>query len=145
MPTPGPNLKFGLPLFLVIFAIAGLALYGGAKLVEPAPTEALVEEGPPPGGPLITTVVARNSQFDKRSLVASAGMPVTVTLDNQDAGVLHNIAFYTNRQATTQIAVGDVFPGIESRDLNFTAPGATGDFFFRCDVHPEMQGTFSVR
>jgi len=43
------------------------------------------------------TIIAKNILFDKRSFTAGVGSQITVTLDNQDAGVLHNIAFYTSR------------------------------------------------
>jgi hypothetical protein len=71
---------------------------------------------------------------------------VTIVFDNQDAGVLHNVAFYTNNRATQQIFVGEVFPGPMVKQESFTAPGVAGNYYFRCDVHPDaMNGTFSVR
>jgi hypothetical protein len=91
-------------------------------------------------------VVAKDLKFDRSSIAAGSGAPVTITLDNQDAGVLHNIAFYTTRAATTRIAVGELFAGVATKDLAFTAPSSGGNFFFRCDVHPDtMTGTFIVQ
>ena len=146
--TP-PNLKYGIALFAVAFLISAAGLYGGALLVEEKPSAAAengVTNGGTPGGPVNVTIVARNIQFDKRTITASPGVSVTVTLDNQDAGVLHNTAFYTNRSATTRIAVGEIFAGVASRVLSFTAPSTPGNYFFRCDVHPDtMTGTFAVK
>ncbi|HXH22776.1 MAG TPA: cupredoxin domain-containing protein [Dehalococcoidia bacterium] len=153
MPQVPNNVKFGVPLMVVSFIVFSLALWGGAQLIksdEAAATDGAADGGGGGGGgPVSVTVVARNLQFDKRSLTANAGAPFSVTLDNQDAGVLHNIAFYTSRSATQALvpnqSVGELFAGVASRTLTFTPPRA-GSFFFRCDVHPDtMTGTFTVR
>jgi hypothetical protein len=118
------------------------------------PSEASEEETPVDGGPVngggpvSVTIVARNILFDKRSLSANAGAEFSVTLDNQDAGVLHNIAFYTNRAASAPLipgeTVGRIFPGVAQDTMTFTPP-RPGTFFFRCDVHPDtMTGSFVV-
>jgi plastocyanin len=71
---------------------------------------------------------------------------VTVTLDNQDAGVLHNVAFYTDRSASSAIHVGELITGVATEDVVFTAPSTPGSYFFRCDVHPDtMTGAFNVQ
>jgi plastocyanin len=145
---PGINLTLGALLMLVVFGISSVALFGGAQLVdeEEVAAEDGGEDGGVPGGPVSVTVVARNLQFDRRSITASPGAQVTVTLNNQDAGVLHNIAFYTNRSASQSIAVGELFAGVASRDLQFNAPDRAGNYFYRCDVHPDtMTGAFAVR
>ena len=148
---PGINLTLGTLMLVVVFGIATAAFFGAAQLVK-TEGEAAADAGGPdddggvPGGPVMARVVAKELQFDRRSITASTGAPVTVTLDNQDAGVLHNIAFYNNRQASQRIAVGELFAGTATRDLQFTAPSAPGNYFYRCDVHPDtMTGTFSVR
>ena len=147
--TPGPKAKFGALLLVVSFVFFSALLYGGAKLVEegPAAAEESGDEGPTtPGGPVSVTVVAKALAFDKRTINASPGARVTVILDNQDAGVLHNIAFYTNRSASQVIFRGVTFPGIAQRTESFDSPNSPGSYFFRCDVHPDtMTGTFAVR
>ena len=80
------------------------------------------------------------------TITASAGVQVTVTLDNKDAGVLHNVAFYTDRAASSPIHVGGLLTGPATEDVTFTAPSTPGTYFFRCDVHPDqMNGTFIVQ
>lgn len=150
MLRPGINLKLGVPLFLVAFVVSGLALYGGAQLVKQdqvsADDGAAVDDGAPAGGPASFNIVAENIQFDVESITVSAGVEVTVTLDNRDAGVPHNIAFYTDSSASQLIAGTEVENGPVTQTLTFTAPTAPGTYFFRCDVHPDtMTGALVVQ
>ncbi|HEY7467012.1 MAG TPA: cupredoxin domain-containing protein [Dehalococcoidia bacterium] len=146
MLKPSANLRLGVPLLIVAFIVSFLALYGGAILVDTEETAAVDGgDGGPGGGPAVVTIVAQNIKFDKSTITATAGLDVTVTLDNRDAGVLHNIAFYTNRSATSKIFGGAIITGPATETFTFPAPGA-GNYFFRCDVHPDtMTGTFIVQ
>jgi plastocyanin len=147
MLKPSINLTRGVPLFVLAFIVSALALYGGALLVDTEETAAGAQggEGGPGGGPAVVTIVAQNIKFDKSTITATAALDVTVTLDNRDAGVLHNIAFYTNRAATSKIFGGAIITGPATETFTFPAPGA-GNYFFRCDVHPDtMTGSFIVQ
>jgi hypothetical protein len=146
--TMTSNMKYGVLMLFAVFAISAVAMFGGAQLVDIEEAASADEEGGGgvPGGPVSVRIVAQNSLFDRRTIAASPGAQVTVTLVNNDAGVLHNIAFYTNRSASTKIAGTDPAPGVVTEELRFTAPSSPGNNFFRCDVHPDtMTGTFSVR
>jgi plastocyanin len=146
MRKPGINMTLGTLLLVVAFGISGAALWGGAQLVKEEKTASANGAGGPVGGPVALTIVAQNLQFDLDSIRAGAGVPVTVTLDNQDSGVLHNIAFYTNRTASSPIHVGGIITGVATEDVAFNAPSTPGSYYFRCDVHPDtMDGTFSVQ
>jgi plastocyanin len=144
-----PQLVYGLAIMLFVFAVFGAAMYVLADVV--APSEAAVTEtdsgGPvTPGGATTLTLVAKNLAFDKRTITAAAGGDVTITLDNQDAGVSHNVSFYTNKNATSKIYLGDLTAGPAKKDEKFKAPSAPGNYFFRCDAHPDqMTGTFAVK
>jgi plastocyanin len=130
---------------LVVFAASSVVLYAGAKVIEPAPSaeETVGGNGP---APTESTIKAVNLKFDKRTILAAAGSSYKITLDNQDAGVLHNIAFYTNNRATQEIYKGELFPGVATRTFTFSVPPTPGNFYFRCDVHPDtMNGTFTVQ
>ena len=146
---PGKNLIVGTLLFLFAFGAGSALLFAGAKLVErEEPVEAAIEDdaGGVPGGPATIRLIAKDLKFDKRSVSASPGGEVTVMFDNQDAGVPHNVAFYTNNRATQSIFVGQLITGPTSAAATFRAPSAPGNYYFRCDVHPDtMNGTFSVR
>ena len=153
MSSLGNNVKFGMPLLLVSFVVFSLALYGGSKIVEESkPPAAATEEagsdtGPStPGGPVEVTIVAKDIKFDKRSITASAGSDVTVNFNNQDAGVQHNLAFYSNKAAAQTFFKGELFAGPATKTEKFTAPTTAGTYFFRCDVHPDtMNGSFIVK
>jgi plastocyanin len=103
----------------------------------PAPT-------PPPGASVLQ-ITAENLQFSPRSLRATAGQPVQVQLNNRDSGVQHNIAFYNNSSASQVIFKGELFAGPQTKTESFTAPSSRGNYYFRCDVHPDMNGSFVVQ
>jgi hypothetical protein len=146
----GPNFKFGTLLLVVVFAVSAVALYAASQLVDEDKVAAEAGNGgaggPGGGGPVSVRIVAKTLTFDKRTISAGPGAQITVTLDNQDAGVLHNIAFYTNRSATTKIAATNPAAGPILEELKFAAPTAAANYFYRCDVHPDtMTGTLTVR
>jgi plastocyanin len=93
----------------------------------------------------VLQLTAQNLQFSPRSLRAPAGQPVQITLDNKDSGVQHNVAFYTNASASQVIFKGEIFAGPATKTESFTAPSSRGNYYFRCDVHPDMNGSFVVQ
>jgi plastocyanin len=149
MLKPSKNLKLGVPLLIIAFVVSWLALYGGAQLVKQ--DEASADGGPGPGpgpapGPVFVTIAAQNLAFDVDTLTGNAGSEFNVTLDNRDAGVSHNIAFYTDRGASQAIFRSELVAGPAMQENTFTAPAAPGTYFFRCDVHPDtMTGAFVVQ
>ena len=154
MPKVPNNVRFGVPLMLASFIVFAIALWGGAELIKSdgaGAADEVVDGGGDGGGggPVSVTIVAQNTQFVQRSLTANAGATFAVTLDNKDAAIQHNVAFYTNRSASTLLvpgqSQGEIFAGPAAKTLTFTPPRA-GSFFFRCDVHPDtMTGTLTVR
>jgi hypothetical protein len=148
MPKAGANLKYGIPMLVAVFIGSAVLLYGGAQLVKDdgaAAEEGAGEDGVA-GGPTTITLVAQNQKWDKTSVSAGADAPVTVIMDNRDPGVLHNVAFYTNRSASQKIFGSELVAGPTQQTSNFTAPPAPGSYFFRCDVHADtMNGSFNVR
>ena len=107
----------------------------------PPPTGTLA-----PGGPVTIRLTAKNISFDQNTITVASGAKVTLVFDNQDIGVPHNVAFYTDSSASKSIFVGGLVTGPGTITYAFTAPGALGTYFFRCDVHPTMMtGTFIVQ
>jgi plastocyanin len=149
--TPN-NLRYGVPMLVASFAIFAVLVFGGVQLVKtPPPVSA--RGGPSTigsaGQPVSVTVVAKELKFDKSQIAVAAAAELTVTLDNQDAGVSHDIAFYPSARQTSagdRIAGLDTFPGPAKMDLKFTVPARPGKYFYRCDVHPDtMTGQLAVQ
>lgn len=142
------------PLALVFAGVIVGSIHGSDSDLEvfptPPPSSAGSSSGggggsAPPPAPGTLTITARNLAFDKRSLTARPNAQTSVQFTNDDAGVLHNVAVYTNNRATTRIFVGELTTGPNTTTYTFTSPAA-GTYFFRCDSHPDqMTGTFNVR
>ena len=131
-----------IPLIAVVIVVsqeedAGTEPAGGA-----APTEQT--DG---GGGDGVTVVAQDIAFDQTEFSIPAGEEATVTLDNQDAGIDHNIAIYANQEdgiaKNNPLFAGEIFAGVDSMDYA-VGPLDANDYYFQCDVHPNMNGTVTV-
>jgi plastocyanin len=89
-------------------------------------------------------VTAENISFDTDSLTLNAGSPTLIHFENRDApSVQHNLAIYEDSGAQDPIFQGDIIAGGTEAVYEFTAP-TKGEYFFRCDVHPSMNGTVVV-
>jgi cytochrome c oxidase subunit 2 len=90
-------------------------------------------------------LVAKDVAFDTHCLAVPADTPFTITLDNQDPGIAHNVSIAADPGWNDVLFTGTIFPGVDS--LTEEVPGLpAGTYSFRCDVHPipAMSGTFVV-
>lgn len=86
--------------------------------------------------------------FQETCLAAPADTAFTLEFDNQDAGVPHNVDIYTQAPPAgthlggapdaSQTVIG---PGSTTYDVE---PLEAGVYYFQCDIHPTMNGTFVV-
>ncbi|MFY9195217.1 MAG: cupredoxin domain-containing protein [Methanoculleus sp.] len=98
------------------------------------------------GGTATVDLSAKNIAFNKSTITVPAGADVTVDFDNEDDGIPHNFAVYTDSSATDTIFSGETITGPDTTTYTFTAPSDPGTYYFRCDVHPEqMNGDFVVQ
>lgn len=108
--------------------------------VTPTPTST-------PGQSITINLTAQNIKFDMSTIAVPAGASVTVNFNNKDSGTPHNFAVYQNLTggSTKPIFVGQTITGPATTTYHFTAPTASGSYFFECDVHPQtMNGPFIV-
>jgi plastocyanin len=89
------------------------------------------------------TVTAKSLAFDTDEIDLPAEQPTTITFDNEDAGVPHNIAIYNDDSLSETLFQGEQFPGVASREYRIP-PLGPGTYYFHCDVHPTMNGSVVV-
>lgn len=143
---------------LTIFALlAGVACGGdsgnGQETTSPAPATS-PSEGPTPSAtgsteepsPTATPtgkgtgdaieLEAENLAFDVEEIAVLAGSEVVIEFHARDEDVPHNVAVYVTEDAPA-VFTGDL---VTNGDIvyTFTAPGETGTYLFRCDVHPTL-------
>jgi plastocyanin len=78
-------------------------------------------------------------KFTETEITVAAGKAFDLVFDNQE-GAPHNVAIYTDSSASTKVSVGEIFSGPAQKTQSVPALAA-GTYFFRCDVHPDMQGS----
>lgn len=121
----------------VVIAATGIGDTHGAAAAggngEPAPA----------GDGLTVTAAAMNFDTDQISVPAKEETSIHfVNDDNQQ----HNISVYENPDdlaSENAIFEGEIIDGDQETDYNFEAPPA-GDYYFQCDVHPNMNGDFTA-
>lgn len=87
------------------------------------------------------TIVSRDLAFDQDTLAITAGSTWSLQLVNEDAAP-HNVAIYTDTSATQSLFVGEL---VSSTTIVYEVPALEpGTYFFRCDLHPEMNGALVV-
>ena len=114
---------------LVAISISACAS-GGAT--EPTATE--------PAGPHLN-VVAKDIAFDTTELKMTSNRPTAIFFTNADSAP-HNIAIYPTKDANAGMFVGEI---IDRGAIVYDVPAfGAGTYFFRCAVHPVMNGTVQV-
>jgi plastocyanin len=101
------------------------------------------EPGGGGGGPGAVTVVAQNITFDTSEIDLPADTPSTITFDNQDAGVPHNIAIFNDESLGENLFTGEIVTGPATAEYQVPALPA-GEYYFHCDIHPNMNGSVVV-
>lgn len=115
-------------------ALAATVVLGGCTAAGSAASAA------PPAEADIT-ITAVNNAFDPSTLTVPAGEPFDLYFQNVDSAP-HNVAIYTNASLSEEMFVGEV---ITNDAILYAIPALeAGEYFFRCDVHPDMTGTLVV-
>jgi plastocyanin len=102
------------------------------------------------GGPLQTagtavTVSASSAvKFDQSELLFAPNAPITLTFENNNAGVPHNVGIYDTPAKANEIFKGDPVTGVAT--ATYKVPAMTpGTYYFQCDIHPNMHGDVVVK
>lgn len=99
--------------------------------------------GGEPGGGGAVTVVAQNVAFDTQTIALPPDTPSTITFDNRDPGTTHNISIYSDESLGEILFQGDLVTGPATKRYEIP-PLPPGEYYFQCDVHPNMNGTVTV-
>ena len=90
----------------------------------------------------VTVCAFDDQRFVPDRLTAPAGEPFDLDFSNEDDGVQHNVAIYRDDSAEESVFVGDL---ISDRSVTYEVPALDpGAYYFRCDVHPQMDGTLEA-
>jgi cytochrome c oxidase subunit II len=94
-------------------------------------------------------IAAKGTAFDKECLSEPSNKAFTLTFNNQDAGIPHNVEIYTDKTASKRLG-GATGPGdliIGPAKTTYQVPALPpGRYYFHCDAHPAaMTGTLVVK
>jgi plastocyanin len=84
-------------------------------------------------------IAATGLAFDTSELDLR-GPEIRLDLDNQDAGIPHNVAITRDEAGAEKLFSGPQVTGPAQTTYSFPAP-PPGQYFFHCEVHPNMKGT----
>ena len=125
---------------IVLLTLAPAAFWLTIEPVSSAGAAQPVAASCSPNGTSLS-ITAFDFKFDKDCLAAPADQPLTLDFNNLDRGIPHNVAIYTDGSASEALFKGDLVDG--PGKTTYSVPAlAAGTFFFRCDPHPDMKGTF---
>jgi plastocyanin len=118
-------------------ALASLLL--SAALAACTPTSQPAPSADSSGADL--TITSRDMAFDLGRIAVAADHPFSLRLVNQDAAP-HNVAIFVDSSAAESRFIGEL---VTSSIVVYEVPALpAGTYFFRCDLHPEMNGTLAV-
>ena len=88
-------------------------------------------------------ITSKDLKFSTNLLEAPVDEAFQIVYENQEAAP-HNVAIYKTSEAKERILVEPPFSGPKTVVYNVPAQPA-GTYYFRCDIHPDMNGTLEVK
>lgn len=133
------SMRRGAILTATLLIAFGLAACSGS-------TDGFAASDPSPGATATVTdgiveLSADDLEFDASVIEAPAGEPFTIVFTNNEAAP-HNVALYVSEGGESIVASEPIGDG-ETQELEVEGLAA-GTYYFRCDVHPEMEGSIVV-
>ena len=122
--------------FLGMLAPTGIGWLNSLTPPEATPTPIAV--------PAVPQISASNSvSFDTRLLIVPADRPFDLVFDNKQAGVPHNVRIDDSPAGATILFDGELITG--PAQVTYHVPALeTGDYYFLCKIHPNMNGTLTA-
>ena len=121
---------------------SGSATPSGSGTAAPSGSGTAAPSGSGGTGGTAVTITAQNIAFTTPDVTAPAGAAFTINFDNEDAGIPHNVEITDASGAS--VFKGEIFPGVATKA--YSVPSlAAGTYSFKCDVHPNMTGTLTVK
>ena len=125
----------GLMAAVAIFPV----LLGAAAAAGVVPIEGAHEEEEKAGGGATVQIAANNLQFDKSELQVPADQEFELHFNNEEAQP-HNVSILEAQGSSTAFVRGEVITGPDEATYRVD-PIPAGNYYFQCDVHPNMSGT----
>jgi glucose/arabinose dehydrogenase/plastocyanin len=88
-------------------------------------------------------LTAQGMFFDRNEFTVPAGAQVVIEFNNEEQ-LPHNFSLYESSDAQVSLFAGEIITGPDTITYEFTAPEEPGEYYFQCDVHPQMNGQFIV-
>jgi plastocyanin len=130
--------------FLLLAACGGGGAGDTAASPKPTDTTQSPKETPTGSERVEVEVEAEDFAFDTSEVTVPAGSEVELKFKNRDADIPHTFTVYETEEAVSPIFDTNSLTGVAEDRFTFTAPSEPGTYFFRCDVHNEMNGDFVV-
>jgi plastocyanin len=133
---------------LTVGVVGSCMLIGGTAILTTGPEPEAGHTVPPQVLALTAPPGAAAKGFEPTTLSAAPGAPIEIVLDNQEAGVPHNVAVYAADPAkdpsAALLGTKPPVPGPAKLTVD-VKPLEAGTYFFHCDVHPTtMHGELTV-
>jgi cytochrome c oxidase subunit II len=98
-----------------------------------------------PQGPPTVQLVAQNTAWNTGCIAVPSNAPLTVVVDNKDAGIDHTFAVFDSPKRKVKDFQSQPITGPSTATLRLT-PLRPGRYYFECTIHgPSMSGTLIVR
>ena len=123
----------------LILALGLVAIAAIGTACSPTSAAQPVPSGPVADGP---TVVAKDLKFASSTIELKADQNTTLHFDNQDSAP-HNVAIYGDSGFSQKLSIGEI---VTAGKADQVVPALkAGTYFFRCDIHPAMNGEVVVK
>jgi plastocyanin len=132
-----------IPVYGLIGIVAiALTMAPWALSLLPRAQQAVADAIPATTTPYVSAVSVLS--FEQDQIAVPADTPFTITFENKQAGVPHNVEIFTDAARSGVHFLGELITGPATIEYQ-VEPLAAGSYPFICTVHPPMVGTLIVR